>query len=75
MAFITGQTNRRISNKDAVGYLADIVKKQGESALTSQCVPTDPALWSTDRYREFLQLRRDQLTDRMNDFMREKAGI
>jgi len=75
MAFITGQTNRRISNKDAVGYLADIVKKQGESALTSQCVPTDPVLWSTDRYRDCLQLRRDQLAARMNDFIREKAGI
>lgn len=75
MAFITGQTNRRISNKDAVGYLADIVKKQGESALTSQCVPTDSEVWSTDRYREFLQLRRDQLAARMNDFIKEKAGL
>ena len=33
MAFITGQTNRRISNKEATGYLADIVAKQGEGAL------------------------------------------
>lgn len=73
MAFITGQTNRRISNKDATEYLSDIVKKQGQIALTSQCVPDDPALWSTDRYRDFLKLRRELLTERMNQFIKEKA--
>ena len=73
MAFITGQTNRRISNKEATGYLADIVSKQGEEALNSQCVSTDPELWDTERYREFLQGRRAALADRMNAFIREKA--
>jgi hypothetical protein len=75
MAFITGQTNRRISNKDATGYLADIVAKQGAETLRSQCVPTDPALWVTDRYREFLQLRRSELAERMNRFIQDKAGL
>jgi len=75
MAFITGQTNRRISNKEALEYLSSIVKKQGEAALASQCVPTDPALWSMDRYRDFLQARRVALAERMNSFIREKAGL
>lgn len=75
MAFITGQTNRRISNKEAAGYLADVVAKQGEDSLRSQCVPTDPALWSTDRYRDFLQIRREALAERMNAFIKEKAGL
>lgn len=74
MAFITGQTNRRISNKDATAYLADVVKKQGAETLESQCVPTDPALWSTERYREFLLVRREALATRMNDFIKEKSG-
>lgn len=74
MAFITGQTNRRISNKEATRYLADIVMKQGEDALKSQCVPTDPRLWHTDNYREFLKIRRIALAQRMNDFVRERAG-
>ncbi|MGE3672574.1 MAG: hypothetical protein AB7K71_23075, partial [Polyangiaceae bacterium] len=74
MAFITGQTNRRISNKEASGYLADIVAKQGEDALRSQCVPIDPALWTIERYRDFLQLRRAELATRMNAFIEEKAG-
>ncbi|MDT3670761.1 MAG: DUF262 domain-containing protein [Aromatoleum sp.] len=75
MAFITGQTNRRISNKEATDYLATIVDKQGAEALTSQCVPTDPELWATVRYRDFLQQRRVALAERMNSFIREKAKL
>jgi hypothetical protein len=74
MAFITGQTNRRISNKEAVNYLQEVVMKQGEEALKSQCVPVDETLWSTDRYRDFLSARRQALADRMNAFIREKSG-
>ena len=74
MAFITGQTNRRISNKDAVGYLADIVKRQGNEVLTSQCVSIDPGLRSVDRYRDFLVNRRDRLAARMNEFIRDKVA-
>jgi hypothetical protein len=74
MAFITGQTNRRISNKEATQYLEDVIAKQGAAALESQCVPTDPALWSTDAYRDFLKVRREFLAQRMNAFIREKSG-
>lgn len=73
MAFITGQTNRRISNKEAANYLRDIVAKQGEATLQSQCVPTDETLWSTDRYADFLSYRRQALADRMNAFIQEKS--
>jgi hypothetical protein len=75
MAFITGQTNRRISNKEATDYLVDIVEKQGKETLERQCVPTNPELWSTERYREFLSYRREALAKRMNDFIKEKAKL
>lgn len=75
MAFITGQTNRRISNKEATGYLVDIVAKQGEEALHSQCVPTASELWATERYRDFLQSRRIALAERMNSFIQDKAKL
>lgn len=75
MAFITGQSNCRISNKDASRYLADVFSKQGEEALRSQCVPLEAELWSTDRYRDFLVIRREALAERMNSFIKEKAGI
>ena len=74
MAFITGQTNRRIGNQKAVNYLREVVARQGEAALRSQCVPVNEALWSTDRYRDFLAERRRALADRMNAFIREKSG-
>lgn len=74
MAFITGQTNRRISNKDAGIYLADIVTSQGAGALEAQRVPVDPGLWAVDRYRDFLQVRRQALAECMNNFIRAKAG-
>lgn len=75
MAFITGQTNRRISNKDAALYLRDIVAKQGSAALETQKVPLDEALWGLGRYRDFLQTRRTALADCMNAFIRAKAGL
>jgi len=74
MAFITGQTNRRISNKEATQYLEKVIAEQGAAALKSQCVPTDPALWSTNAYRDFLKLRREALAQRMNEFIQEKSG-
>lgn len=75
MAFITGQTNRRISNKDASIYLKDVLEKQGPEALLTQCVPLDQELWSVPRYRDFLQARRIALAECMNAFVKEKAGI
>lgn len=75
MAFITGQTNRRISNKKATDYLPQIQEKQGVQALESQVVPTDPDLWELDRYRDFLAMRRLALAKCMNAFINKKAGL
>lgn len=75
MAFITGQTNRRISNKEPGEYLPDIVKKQGQGTLESQRVPENPELWKLDNYRQFLVARREALAQCMNDYIRDKAGL
>lgn len=75
MAFITGQTNRRISNSEPVKYLPGIVQLRGTAALESQCVSTDPNLWELDRYREFLSMRREALAKRMNAFIEAKTGV
>ena len=75
MAFITGQTNRRISNKPPSEYLPEIVARQGRAALDAQLVPSDPRLLELENYRDFLRARREALADRMNDFIRTKAGI
>jgi len=75
MAFITGQTNRRISNKLPSVYLRDIVKQQGQQALDAQFVPDDAALLELDNYREFLRVRREALAKRMNEFINAHAGL
>lgn len=75
MAFITGQTNRRISNKLPSEYLPEIVAKQSAATLQMQRVPLDPELWKLENYRKFLQLRRTELAQCMNDFIKVKAGL
>lgn len=75
MAFITGQTNRRISNKPPLEYLKGIVKTQGQEALTSQLIPNDQALLEMDNYRDFLKVRREALAERMNAFISKHAGL
>jgi hypothetical protein len=75
MAFITGQTNRRISNKSPAVYLPEVISKQGAVALQSQEVPTDPELWKLENYRAFLDTRRKLLSKCMNSFINAKAGI
>jgi len=75
MAFIGGRTNIRISNKKPVDYLPLIVSDQGETALERQLVPTDPEMWAIERYRDFLDYRRQKLVDVMNAFILEKSRI
>ena len=69
MAFITGQTNRRLSNAKPEDYLPGIIKTQGPEALESQLVSVDPDLWKLERYRDFLALRRKSLAEAMNCFI------
>ena len=75
MAFITGQTNRKLGRKEPKEYFPSIVDQQGESALTTQEVPTDPDLHVVENYRAFLELRRELLANRMNAFIARKAGL
>lgn len=75
MAFITGLTNQRISSKEPSVYLPEIVEKQGAAALKSQLVPVLPALWHLESYREFLEVCREGLAKRMNEFIAEMAGL
>jgi len=75
MAFITGQTNRRISAKFPAEYLPEIVEKQGAGALEKQLVPFQPELLKIESYREFLRIRREAMAARMNEFIKECAGM
>ena len=69
MAFITGRTNQRLSKTAPEIYFERIIESRGEQALSAQQIPLDRALWSLDRYRDFLIERRRLLANSINSFI------
>lgn len=66
IAFITAATNRSINVSGPEVYLHRVPK----DVLVSQCIPTDPKLWSIDRAEDFWQARRELLAESFNDYLR-----
>jgi hypothetical protein len=66
IAFIAGDVNKAIGLSGPEVYL----KKIKKSTLQSQCVPTDPELWSIDCADEFWEARRELLAESFNDYLR-----
>ncbi|MDF7826485.1 DUF262 domain-containing protein [Pontiellaceae bacterium B12227] len=75
LAFIGGDTNRRISNKLPVDYFPTVIEKQGEEVLESQLVPVAPELRDINNYRQFLEERREELACVINTFILKSRGI
>jgi len=69
MAFVAGQTNRALSNKEPAAYLPKVVEERGIEALAKQCVPTEPSLWMIPSYRSFLEKRRGMIAELANEFL------
>ncbi len=68
MSFLTAQSNMQISASNPAEYLAQ-VSEQHPGVLESQWIPTDPALWSIDRYPDFLAARRRLLATATNELL------
>ncbi len=73
LAFLSGETNRRIAATPASEYLARISEERGDGALVRQCIPMDRELWRLDRYPSFLEARRGLLALAVNEFL-DKLG-
>lgn len=71
--FLTQESNLHVSNRDPHDYLAEIAESQ-PGALESHWIPIDPALWSYERYHDFLAARRELLAEAANKFLNELAG-
>lgn len=69
LAFIGGSTNQKIGAKAPHDYLLALRASAGDAAFRAQCVPLDQEILATDRYREFLQRRRELIADRLNAFI------
>ncbi len=69
MAFVSGNTNRQISNKNPGIYLSDLIKEHGEDILQLQGVPTDSNLYKIENYSNFLDERRKNLVHIISGFL------
>ncbi len=74
LSFISGKTNRQISDKSPAQYLPAIVAKTGPGAFNAQCIPTDLGLLDVGSYKAFLAQRRVLIAERLNRFLGEQGA-
>ena len=76
LIFISGGTNRRISDKEPAVYLPGVIDKIGAEELGKQCIPADNGLWKVKEYESFLTKRRELVAERLNQFLEhDKWGV
>ena len=68
--FLTKDTNLQISNRQPEIYFQQ-VEEAHPGALESQWIPMDPELWRLDRYRDFLDARRQLLAQATNTLLED----
>jgi len=68
--FLTKDTNLDIGDRLPEEYFPE-VEKAHPGALASQWIPTDPALWKIEKFREFLEARKALLASELNRRMEE----
>ena len=68
--FLTQDTNRHISAKLPEDYFPEYEAKHPD-VLASHWIPTDPALWKIENYRDFLAARRELLAKAANAFLNQ----
>lgn len=67
-SILTQAANRSKAATDPAVYLAE-VKTRYPKALELQCIPGDSALWKIENYEKFLEVRRELLAKRINEFL------
>jgi len=67
-AFLTGETNLNISDRNPEDYLPEVEEKY-PGALQSQLIPMDRNLWKIENYPEFLAARRELISKALNGYL------
>jgi hypothetical protein len=67
-AFLTMETNREVTDRFPHEYMR-YYEARHPGALTSHWIPGDPELLEVERYREFLEARRELLARAANEFL------
>lgn len=71
LCFISGKTNRQISDKAPSQYFPPMIADAGSAAFDTQCIPTDLSLLGVQSYKEFLRARRASIAKRLNEFLND----
>jgi len=69
LSFISGKTNRQISDKEPLQYFPMWLEKNGEAPFDAQCIPTNGALLSVAAYDAFLEERCRLVAKRLNEYL------
>ncbi|MDG6251398.1 RNA-binding domain-containing protein, partial [Methanocalculus sp.] len=72
-AFITRDSNYKISNTDPLTYLPT-VEEEYPGSLEKQFIPQNRQLWKIENYGFFLQERRKIIADQINQYLGELKG-
>lgn len=74
LCFISGKTNRQISDKAPSKYFPDLIEKNGKDPFKKQCIPLDEQLLPIDSYKNFLTARRKLIAEKLNSFLNNEEG-
>lgn len=69
LCFISGKTNREISDKTPADYFPSRIQKAGVVVFDAQQIPTDEDLLRVENYKAFLVRRRELVAQRLNTFL------
>ncbi len=69
LSFISGKTNRQISDQAPAKYLAKYIAGTHFEPFDAQCIPIEPSVLETEAYPLFLQRRRKLVAARLNEFL------
>jgi hypothetical protein len=74
LAFVSGRTNRLISDKEPALYLLPLASQLGPEPFATQCIPVDSNLLTLENYKAFLQERRKRIAAALNAFINADFG-
>lgn len=69
LCFISGKTNRQISDKSPAEYFPALLQKAGQVVFDAQQIPTGEFLLKAESYKAFLAQRRELVARRLNAFL------
>ena len=75
LSFISGRTNRKIYNKEPSIYFKEIIDEHGTELFDAQCVPIDDEILTIDNYSQFIEKRRNLISNKLNQYIKDDTGV